>query len=42
LVEIESLLGGIRRRVELGFTRGLGHTCLLLGLVTDGPASKCE
>jgi hypothetical protein len=39
LPEVESLLGGISRRVVLGFTRGLGHTCLLLGLVADGPSS---
>jgi hypothetical protein len=42
LPEVESLLGGIRRIVVLGFTRGLGHTSLLFGLVADGPASKCE
>jgi hypothetical protein len=39
LPELESLLGGISRRIVLGFTRGLGHTCRLFGLVTDGPAS---
>jgi hypothetical protein len=39
---VESLLGGISRKVVLGFTRGLGHTCLLFGLVTDGPASEGE
>jgi hypothetical protein len=26
LPEVESLLGGIIRKVVLGFTRGLGHT----------------
>ena len=40
LPEVESLLGGVSRRVVLGFTRGLGHTCLLFGLVVDGPASE--
>jgi hypothetical protein len=39
---VESLLGSIRRRVVLGFTRGLGHTVLLFGLVADGPASEGE
>jgi hypothetical protein len=33
LAEVESLLGGVRRRVVLGFTRGLGHKCMLFGLV---------
>jgi hypothetical protein len=42
LPEVESLLGGISRIVVLGFTRGLGHTCVLFGLVTDGPASEGE
>ena len=42
LPEVESLLGGISRRVVLGFTRGLGHTHLLFGLVIDGPASEGE
>jgi hypothetical protein len=42
LSEVESLLGGIRRRVVLGFTRGLGHTSMLLGHVVDGPASEGE
>jgi hypothetical protein len=40
LPEVESLLGGISRRVVLGFTRGLGHTGMLFGLVADGPASE--
>jgi hypothetical protein len=40
LQEVESFLGGISRRVVLGFTRGLGHTSLLFRLVTDGPASE--
>jgi hypothetical protein len=42
LPEMESLLGGIRRKVVLGFARGLGHTCILFGLVGDGPASEGE
>jgi hypothetical protein len=42
LAEVESLLGGISRRVVLGFTRGLGHTSMLFGLVADGPASEGE
>jgi hypothetical protein len=42
LPEVESLLGGISRRVVISFTRGLGHTCMLFGLVTDGPASEGE
>jgi hypothetical protein len=42
LPEVESLLGGISRREVLGFTRGLGHTSMLFGLVTDGPASEGE
>jgi hypothetical protein len=40
LAEVESLLGGAR--VVLGFTSGLGHTSLLFGIVTDGPASEGE
>jgi hypothetical protein len=28
LPEVEFLLGGVTRRVVLGFTRGLGHTNL--------------
>jgi hypothetical protein len=42
LPEVESLLSGVSRRVVLGFTRGLGHTSLLFGLVADGPASESE
>jgi hypothetical protein len=42
LAEVESLLGGVSRRVVLGFTSGLGHTSLLFGLVADGPASESE
>jgi hypothetical protein len=42
LSEVESLIGGVSRRVVLGFTRGLSHTSLLFGLVTDGPASEGE
>jgi hypothetical protein len=42
LAEVESLLGGVNRRVILGFTSGLGHTSLLFGLVADGPASESE
>jgi hypothetical protein len=42
LPEIESLLGGVSRRLVLGFTRGLGHTSLLFGLVADGPASESK
>jgi hypothetical protein len=42
LPEVESLLGGMSRRVVLGFTRGLGHASLLFGLVIDGPASEGE
>jgi hypothetical protein len=41
LSEVESLLGGINRRVVLGFTRGLGHTGLLFGLVTTIPNGTC-
>jgi hypothetical protein len=37
---VESLLGGVGRRVVLGFASGLGHTSLLFGLVDDGPASE--
>jgi hypothetical protein len=40
--EVESLLGDISRRVVPALTRGLGHICLLFGLVTDGPASEGE
>jgi hypothetical protein len=39
---MESLLGGVSRRVVLGFTRGLSHTSLLFGLVTSWPASEGE
>jgi hypothetical protein len=42
LAEVESLLDGVSRRVVLGFTSALGHTCLLFGLVVDGPASESE
>jgi hypothetical protein len=42
LAEVESLLGGISRRVVFGFKRGLGHTSMLFGLVIDGPASEGE
>jgi hypothetical protein len=42
LPEVESLLGGVSRRLVLGFTRGLSHTSLLFGLVVDGPASESE
>jgi hypothetical protein len=42
LPEVESLLGGVRRRVVLDFIRGLSHTSLLFGLVTDWPASEGE
>jgi hypothetical protein len=42
LAEVESLLGGVSRRVVLGFASGLGHTCLLFGLIADGPASEGE
>jgi hypothetical protein len=39
---VESLRGGVNRRVVLGFTSGLGHTSLLFGLKADGPASEGE
>jgi hypothetical protein len=42
LPEEESLLGGVSRRVVLGFKGGLSHTSLLFGLVVDGPASEGE
>jgi hypothetical protein len=42
LAEVESLLGGVSRRVVLGFTSGLGHTSMLFGLVANGPASERE
>jgi hypothetical protein len=42
LAEVESLLGGVSRRIILGFTSELGHTSLLFRLVTDGPASEGE
>jgi hypothetical protein len=42
LAEVESLLGGVSRRVVLGFTSGWGHTSLLFGLVGDGSASESE
>jgi hypothetical protein len=42
LAEVESLLGGVSRRIVLGFTSGLGHTSILFGLVADGPASEGE
>jgi hypothetical protein len=42
LPEVEFVPGGISRTVVLGFTRGLGHTCLLFGLVAYGPASEGE
>jgi hypothetical protein len=32
LAEVESLLGGVSRKAVLGFTSGLGHTCLFLDL----------
>jgi hypothetical protein len=37
LVEVESLLGRVSRRVVLSDTSGLGHTSQLFGLVADGP-----
>jgi hypothetical protein len=37
LVEVESLLGRVSRRVVLGDASGLGHTSQLFGLVADGP-----
>jgi hypothetical protein len=41
LSEVGSLLGGVNRKVVLGFTRGLGRTSMLLGLVAYyGPASE--
>jgi hypothetical protein len=40
LPEVESLLGGVSRRVVLGFTSGLGQTSLMFGLVVDGSASE--
>jgi hypothetical protein len=42
LAEVESLLGGVSRRVVLGFTSKLGHPSMLLGLVADGPASESD
>jgi hypothetical protein len=42
LAEVESLLGGVSRRVVLGFTSGLGHASMLFGLVADGSASEGE
>jgi hypothetical protein len=42
LAEVESLLGGVTRRVILGFTSGLGHTSMLFGHVADGPACEGE
>jgi hypothetical protein len=42
LAEVDSLLGGVSRRVILCFTSGLGHTSMLFGLVADGPASEGE
>jgi hypothetical protein len=42
LAEVESLLGGVSRRVVLGFTCGLGHASLMFGLVAVGPASASE
>jgi hypothetical protein len=42
LAEVESFLGGVSRRVILGFTRGLSHARLLLGLEADRPASESE
>jgi hypothetical protein len=42
LAEVESLLGGVNRRVVLGLTRGVGHTSVLFALVADGPASESE
>jgi hypothetical protein len=42
LAEVESLLGGVIRRVVLGSTRGLSHTSLLFGLVANGPVSESE
>jgi hypothetical protein len=42
LTEMESLLGGVSRKVVLGFTSGLGHTSLLFRLVAYEPASEGE
>jgi hypothetical protein len=42
LAEVESLLGGVSRKVVLGFTCGLGQTSRLFGLVADVPASDSE
>jgi hypothetical protein len=42
LAEVESLLGGVGRKVVLGFASGLGHTSLLFGLVADGSATESE
>jgi hypothetical protein len=39
---LECLLGGVSRRVVLGFTSGLCHTSMLFGLVANGPASESE
>jgi hypothetical protein len=36
LAEVESLLGGVSRRVIFGFTSGLGRTSLLFILVAGG------
>jgi hypothetical protein len=42
LAKLESLLGGVCRRVVLRLIGGLGDTCTLLGLVADGTAAKCK
>jgi hypothetical protein len=42
LAVVESLLGGVCRRVVLGFTSGLGHASMLFGLVAYGSASDGE
>jgi hypothetical protein len=42
LAEVESLLGGVSRKVIFGFISGLGHTSMVFGLVAYGPASEGE
>jgi hypothetical protein len=42
LAKVESLRGGVCRRVVFSLTSGLGDTCLLLRLVADRSAVECK
>jgi hypothetical protein len=42
LAEVESVLGGICRRVVFSLSSGLGDASLLLGLEADMTAAECK